>query len=588
MICQRMPAFSTLPLTYWLSVYALCWVLLWLAIRRPKAHLAISNLVFGIIAVGLFFFLRLPSIVFDHEINPDESQMIAQAMTLRQDPVYFRSVDGTTGGPLDSYLLLVPAFLGLPFDYITAHLMAFGLVGMSLLLLFATARLWFGTEAARLALVPVVVLLGLTQNGDLLHYNSELVAIMLLSATYYLLSILMRQSKPSMGLLISIGLLLGMVPFGKLQGGPLGAVVGLFAALVVALSANISLGQKIARLSALLVSAITFPVLFIVLVWSNGVYDDFVTFYVMANFQYATGSNPVQNLLDLPRFFRKGDEFDWFVKLVLATWLVCLLVVRSRQHWRLAVQSRLALAFLGVLTLTALYAITRTGSEYVHYLYFLIGPLLFWMAYGVAILKARWANGSQFSWLPTGLVAGFILTFLVQASLAYTDGTLINNYPTEYQSGWRMPLSNVAVKVLEYAQPGEKLAVWGWRCDYYVQTQMVQGIAENHTIRSVFDHSLRDVYQRRYISNMTRSLPVVFVDAVGRNDLWLTDRKTQGHEFYPPLGQFIAANYRYVGMVDDSRIYVRNDRVPERRDSTTGRSALLVERKYVDKKRTNL
>lgn len=556
-----MPAFNTLPTQYLVVTYALCWVVLWIAVRRPLANRKISNPAFGILALGLLFLLRLPSIVFNQEISPDESQMIAQAMTLRQDPIYFRSVDGTTGGPLDSYMLIIPSFFGLPFDYITAHLVAFGLVGLSLLALFATAHLWFGTKAARLALLSVVVLLGLTQNGDLLHYNSELVAVVLLSATYYLLAVLLRQAKPSVGLLLGIGVLLGMVPFGKLQGVPLAAVVGLFAGLSVLLSSTLSSGQKGARLGALAIGALVFPLLFIGLVWSNGVFDDFITFYVMANFQYATGSDPIQNLLDLPRFFQKGDEFDWFVKLVLSVWVVWLVSVGIRRGVRMPQQPRMRLSFLSTLTVATLYAITRTGSEYVHYLYFLIGPLVLWLAYGLETLGAQWADSRLQKGLPTGLVVVFIMAFAVNTWFVYSTGKDVNRYPTDHQGGWRMQLSHVAEKVLQYAQPGEKLAVWGWRCDYYVQTGMPQGVAENHTIRSVFNHSLRDAYQRRYVDNIMRSFPPVFVDAVGRNDLWLIDRKTQGHESYSPLGLFIAAHYQCVGLVDDTRIYIRKDRV---------------------------
>ncbi len=146
-----MPHFDTYPILYWLPVYALCWGVLWLAFRP-----AVNRRVFVPSALGLLFLLRLPSIVFNAEVNPDESQMITQALTLRQNPVYFQSVDGTTAGPLDSYFLVLPGLLGLPFDYITAHLMAFGLVAVYLWLLFRTAPLWFSGSAARLALLDAL------------------------------------------------------------------------------------------------------------------------------------------------------------------------------------------------------------------------------------------------------------------------------------------------------------------------------------------------------------------------------------------------------------------------------------------------
>jgi hypothetical protein len=155
----------------------------------------------------------------------------------------------------------------------------------------------------------------------------------------------------------------------------------------------------------------------------------------------------------------------------------------------------------------------------------------------------------------------FLLLFAGQVVVRYKQGIPLNQYPSEWQNGWAIQQSPVSKEIEKYAQPGEKLVVWGWRCDYYVQAQMPQGVAENHTIRSGFTHPMQATYQKRYLNDFLRSYPPVFIDAVGSRNLWMTDRKTQGHEIIKPLGQFIKAHYRYMGLVDDTRIYVRSDRV---------------------------
>ena len=547
-----MPRFDTTPILYWLPTYALCWGVLWLA-TRPK----VNQWVYVVAVLGLLFLLRLPSIVFDSEINPDESQMIAQALTLRHDPVYFRSVDGTTGGPLDSYFLILPSLFGLPFDYITAHLTAFGLVALCLWLLFRTARLWFGDEAARLALLPVVFMLGLTQNGDFLHYNSELIPLALLSWSYYLYATLLGQKQPSIGRIALIGLLLGMVPFGKLQAVPLAAVVGLFVGLDSLLRSNLTIPAKIGRIAALGVAALAFPLLVIFLTKINGVYDDFVTFYILGNFRYGGNTNQLQSLLQLPEFFRNGSEFDWLVKFTAIVWLAGF-IVAVRRKIQLTTKLLQIDGFVILLLIATLFAITRTGSGYIHYLYFLTGPILFALAYGWQQIRLPDNRGY---WIGLGATAIFLALFGIQAVQKYRQKIPLNPYPSEWQNGWLIQPSPVSNKVKKYARPGEKLAVWGWRCDYYVQTQMPQGVAENHTIRSGFAHSMQADYQKRYVSDFKRSFPPVFVDAVGSQSLWMNDRKTLGHEIVKPLGDFVKANYQYVGLVNDTRIYVRNDRI---------------------------
>ena len=550
-----MPRFDTYPILYWLPVYALCWGLLWLAFRP-----SVSRRVFLASALGLLFLLRLPSIVFNAEINPDESQMITQALTLRHSPVFWRSVDGTTAGPLDSYFLVLPGLLGLPFDYITAHLTAFGLVCLCLWLLFRTARLWFGEPAARLGLLPLVFMLGLTQNGDFLHYNSELIALVLLSWGYYLYARQLRQKQPASGRIALAGFLLGMVPFGKLQAVPLAAVVGLFIVLDLLSRRHLTMPAKVGRIVLLGVCATVFPLIVVGLTWVNGVYDDFVTFYILGNFQYGGNTNQLQSLLHLPDFFRNGHEFDWLVELTIGVWLMGLILafrrgIRfERSVWTIG-------GFLLLLLAATLFSITRTGSGYVHYLYFLTGPLLFGLAYGWHQLLA---NDQWGRWVSAGAVAIFLMLFGIQTMQNYRQGNPMNPYPSDGQNGWQLQPSPVSKIVEKYARPGEKLVVWGWRCDYYVQTQMPQGVAENHSIRSAFTHPLLATYQQRYARDFMRSFPPVFVDAVGQQNLWMTDRKTQGHEIIKPLGQFVADHYSYIGLANDARIYVRRDRLKGR------------------------
>lgn len=522
---------------------------------RPKQNLVV------VAALGLLFLLRLPSIVFDNEINPDESQMITQALTLRQDPVYFRSVDGTTGGPLDSYFLILPSLLGLPFDFITAHLTAFLLIAVSLWLLTRTARLWYGETAVTVALIPLVFVLGLTPVGDFLHYSSELVPILLLSLSYYLYATLLAQKKPSTFRIWLIGLLLGMVPFGKLQAVPLAAVVGLFVGLLILFRPTLTILAKLGRLTALGAGAVLFPLLFVGFMWISGVYEDFVTFYIIGNLKYASNTNQLETILQLPVYFYNSGPLCWFIVLALLTWLVgSLLALRHSVQFTQVSLSQTS--FVVLLLLATLFSITRTGSGYLHYLFLLTGPLLLGMAYGWAQIQPFVRNGY---W--PGMVASVIILFGFGAQIVttYKNKQPINPYPSIWQNGWVIQQSPVAKEVRKYAQPGEKLVVWGWRCDYYVQAQMPQGVAENHTIRSAFEHPLRDTYQQRYVRDFIRSTPPVFVDAVGRFNLWMTDRATQGHELIKPLGDYVRDNYTYVGLVDDSRIYVRNDRAQQRK-----------------------
>jgi purine nucleoside permease len=122
---------------------------------------------------------------------------------------------------------------------------------------------------------------------------------------------------------------------------------------------------------------------------------------------------------------------------------------------------------------------------------------------------------------------------------------------------WESP---VVKEIKKRRQKGDYMVVWGWQCVYYVEAQLAQGTAENHSERSIFDLPMRARYRSRYLSDMERTKPVFVIDAVGKNSLWVQNKKTQGIESYPELYQYVRSHYTFAGDFDDTRLYIRNDR----------------------------
>jgi hypothetical protein len=545
--------FDTFPTVYWLFCCLLCFGLIWIALR-PR----LSDAVMLVLSFVTFLLVRLPSLVYNREINPDESQMITQGRTLAVDPVYFRSVDGTTIGPLDSYALIIPSWIGLPYDYISARLLACFLIAGSLLFLYKAARQWFGQSPARLALLPLIFALGLTQNGDLLSYCSELVPLFLLSLATWLYSKIDAQPRPSYKILFAIGLLVGMVPLGKIQGAPVAAVLGLFTAISI-MRQSTEWVAKIGRLAVLGLGALIVPVGFIGMAWANGLYNDFWLFYIEGNLRYGGNTDHWQNILNFSRHLAKADEFGW-----LLLFMTILTVVTIGQYVIGQKRSTLSgvwtvrLSFIGLSLLAAFYAVTRTGTEFVHYFFFMVNPAFLLMALSWKLLTKPQTTSIQ--WAPLlgsalflGLIAGKGIT-------NYSRHIPLNFYPNADQIGFSTPQPPIVQQIRKYANEGEYLVVWGWRCDYYVSAKMPQGTSENHSERCVFESPMTPVYQKRYLNDFLRTVPPVFVDAVGTESHWIVDRKTQGHEIIKPLAAFVQIHYQYMGLYNDARLYVRKDR----------------------------
>src|SRR5262249_33545906 len=136
---------------------------------------------------GLFFW-RAPIIAYGVELNVDESQMLAQAHKYLFDWMPWRSVDGTTSGPLNSYVLLWAHLVGLPFTYwvgrVTGGLLIFFTISCSELILQHTAS----PRYSLLGVHPLLTFYMLAWGSDFVHFSSEHLPVALLAAGAALIS----------------------------------------------------------------------------------------------------------------------------------------------------------------------------------------------------------------------------------------------------------------------------------------------------------------------------------------------------------------------------------------------------------------
>jgi hypothetical protein len=235
-------------------------------------------LFFLLMALSLFF-CRYPAFFFPQKLNPDEAQMLAQAITYETHPIPWRDVDGTTSGPLNSYALLVSLLLGIQPDYFTARFLALAcILGMFIFLYLATRRL-AGDLAARIALLPFVLFIALNVQKDFLHYSSETISVFILGWAIYLMTRLARQPG-TVATTVLLGLLLGLLPFAKLQTVPLGAFLGLTAIWFLFTSHHLRRKVAITRIFALIASAALPALVILSIVAHVGAFNDFKISYL--------------------------------------------------------------------------------------------------------------------------------------------------------------------------------------------------------------------------------------------------------------------------------------------------------------------
>lgn len=493
---------------------------------------------------GLFLLLgRLPVLVFNRELNADESQMLAQAMTLAEDPVYWRSVDGTTGGPLSSYFLIMIAFFRGNYDYVTAHIGALILVFSTLFFLFKAFSNWFGAFRTALGLFPSILFYGFTRFPDFVHYSSEHFPVALIAACVWLTSILDTNRKAHHGTALVLGILLTLVPFGKIQAVPLAAAIAGYLLYLIVRSKDWPLFRSLA-----LGSAGTIVVLCLLLIF-GGVGGDFFTYYIQGNFQYKNDTPLWENVGALFRQSLHATDILLPILPLVAFGILHLFLSRNNPASRAPIWLGLGLLVMGV------FAASRTGSGYLHYLLFLIPPLS--LIATSLTLPNRGRTPLAVAAYLTVPIMGAIAVMLLQVN---KNGTL-NRYESGPGFNRSLPFTETAIAASRYLNKTDRLAVWGWNCQYYVECAAPQGVAENHSIRSIYDHPMRAQYRERYLRDMQRNQPAVFIDATGRNSLWLQDSLSQSYRSFPELAQYLDKHYSLTGEPDGNRLFVRNELV---------------------------
>ncbi len=103
-------------------------------------------------------------------------------------------------------------------------------------------------------------------------------------------------------------------------------------------------------------------------------------------------------------------------------------------------------------------------------------------------------------------------------------------------------------------KPNNKMAVWGWNTRLYIETESFQAVRDPNTFNQSFKSEYKDYFIQRYISDMERNKPYLFVDAVP--GFYFKDEKYR-YENNQNMKDYIQRHYRFLREIDKTRIYTR-------------------------------
>lgn len=210
---------------------------------------------------------------------------------------------------------------------------------------------------------------------------------------------------------------------------------------------------------------------------------------------------------------------------------------------------------------TAFAIVILPGRGFLHYLFFIVFPVYWWM--GAALQSLGFRNDGR----PNRriLLAGFVLvTMGLQVGLRLQQP--LPDMFGRFSLSWQQPRSELAEVVRMLKEPNDTLAVWGWAPDLYVQTGLPQASREAHTERQLEESPQRDSYYRpRFMKELEESHPAFIIDAVGPWSVNYFVREYSGHETFPDLSMYLEEHYVLVADFHRERLYLRNDRMDKGR-----------------------
>lgn len=523
--------------------------LVWLASRAPVAAESTSfrtRWLIPLVALATLLAWRWPQLITARELDPDESQFLAAALTLRHDPVFWRSVDGMTSGPLISFVLVPVSLLGASLSYFWARLIGVLAVWVAVTCCYRLVLAHGDRRAASLGLLPAVLFFAVTTDRDFNHYSSELVPVALLAAAAWAL---WQPAAPSRWLLVIGGLAAGCTPWAKLQSAPIGALIGGIALVRLWFDVTVERRERVTRAWLLAAAALAPTACVAASIWAAGIGEDFFRSYIAQNLFYVDPDS-LRALRPSSRYLRRDFAVMGYGVAIVTSALVGSIALHRAWTRRTLVTGSLLLPSAALLVISGV-CVLLPGRDYLHYTVLLLPGVV--LLHGAALGERRAPDDATSRDARRSVaIAVLCITLLrVTAPLPPLWGSLADNA--------KQPVNELGALVRSLSVHEPTLAVWGWQHDVYVAAGARQGTRSAYTYWEIVDSPQRDYFRQRYLADFVSRRPAVFVDAVGEATDFFSDRAAAGHETFPALAAQVARDYCQVADLRYARVYARRD-----------------------------
>jgi hypothetical protein len=110
---------------------------------------------------------------------------------------------------------------------------------------------------------------------------------------------------------------------------------------------------------------------------------------------------------------------------------------------------------------------------------------------------------------------------------------------------------------------GAKMVAWGWGTELYVETNFLMGTRYGNTAGIIEPGPLQFFYEERFLKDIEKNKPALFVDVVAPGFFRYSDRSLYGFENFLRVKNYIDRNYSFDSEMMGVRIFKRNTLRPQ-------------------------
>lgn len=548
--------FIVYPVLYYLLALTAVFVFATLVVQPDNSATEKRAFEYGIFATVALVLLawRWPMLLWENPMNPDEGWWPAGALKATVDFAPWRGFDGTTSGPLNAYVLALPALFGARISFFSTRVIGLCLIAGTIFALYYTVKWIYGPRVARLSIVPPVMFLSLARNWNFLHFSSETFPIFLttvaLAAGVYLAGGGRSKVTRFVACIIA-GLCLGSAGFAKLQAVPIALTILAFVGVGLFAAPGKSRKEKSIEMIVATAALLAVPAAIVLSLWLTGEWHHAIISYLTRSSLYISTGQSV----GLTFLFQTAPEYTAFLVGSLAvmvggaTVLVSKRSTSARALWPSVASTALLLA--------CLFTIYASRHPFPHYLLFSVVPISWSVANVLGVLdeSGLWKGRNAL------IISGYVALFLIP-SLSIVFSSDPGPFLKESAFNLHWIGSPQAVAIARYAPPGSRVAIWGWAPHYYVQTGTIMATRDAYTGPQISSSPDQKYFRDRFMSDLRAHVPIVIVDAVAPEPggYEYTDRAKQGLETFPELGEFVRDYYALKEDVGGVRIFVSKTR----------------------------